>query len=85
MHWLCQCLCPQEVIHDNGGEFIGKEFQELLYSYSIKDVPVMVKNPQANSTVERMHLTIRDMFQMTVFEGDNWWVEMEYTLKAIVR
>eukprot|EP00957_Ditylum_brightwellii_P087987 6700647-Ditylum_brightwellii.AAC.1 len=32
-------LCLQEVIHDNGGEFIGKEFQELLHSYRAKDMP----------------------------------------------
>eukprot|EP00957_Ditylum_brightwellii_P054483 4128334-Ditylum_brightwellii.AAC.1 len=30
-----------------------------------------------------MHLTIGDMLRMTVFEGDNWWFEMNYTLQAI--
>eukprot|EP00957_Ditylum_brightwellii_P123131 9388161-Ditylum_brightwellii.AAC.2 len=84
MNWLCRYPCPEEVIHDNGSEFIGKEFQDLLHSYGIKGVPTTVKNLQANLIVERMRLMIGDMLRMTVFEGDDWWFEMNYTLQAIV-
>ncbi|OWY96984.1 Pol Polyprotein [Phytophthora megakarya] len=31
--WLCRYPRPREVVYDNGKEFIGEEFQELLRSY----------------------------------------------------
>ena len=46
--WLCRYPRPKLVVFDNGNEFLGEEFQELLESYAIKGVPTMVKNPQAN-------------------------------------
>ena len=56
--WLCRYPLPAFCIHDNGTEFTGKEFQELLQSYGIISKPTTVKNPQANSIVERSHLVI---------------------------
>jgi hypothetical protein len=35
--WLCPYPHPTKVIYDNGTEFVGQEFQELLCSYGIKD------------------------------------------------
>ena len=46
---------PARCIHDNGGEFIGPEFQYLLQGCRIKDVPTTSKNPQANAICEHMH------------------------------
>eukprot|EP00957_Ditylum_brightwellii_P003229 245905-Ditylum_brightwellii.AAC.1 len=45
---------------------------------------ITVKNLQANSIVERMHLMIGDMLQMIVFESNDWWFEMNYPFQAIV-
>ena len=56
--WLCRYPCPAFCIHDNGTEFTGKEFQELLQSHGIVSKPTTVKNPRANSIVERSHLVI---------------------------
>ena len=42
--WLCCYPRPLQVIIDNGGEFLGKEFQEMLASYGIKCQPTTVKN-----------------------------------------
>jgi hypothetical protein len=39
---------------------MGEEFQELLISYDIKSKPTTVKNPTAQSLVERLHLTLGD-------------------------
>ena len=57
------------MIHDNGNEFTGIEFQELLQSYGINSKPTTVKNPQANSIVERSHLVISN--QLRTFKLDN--------------
>jgi hypothetical protein len=55
-----KCFCkyprPKWCIHDNGNEFLGKEFQQLLKSYGIISVAKTVKNPQANF-VEHVHQT----------------------------
>ena len=83
MIWLCKFPRPKRCIHDNGGEFTGIEFQEMLHSYNIQDCPTTVKNPQANAIVERIHLTMADILRMTTFEGDDWWFKLTYTLQTI--
>jgi len=45
-------------VPDNGSEFVSQEFQDVLHYYGIKDVPTTSKNPQANSIIECMHLTM---------------------------
>ena len=62
-HWLCRYPRPHRVIYDSGGEFAGLEFQELLHSCGIKKKPITVKNPQANSIIENVHLTMADMLR----------------------
>jgi hypothetical protein len=75
--WLCRYPRPQRCICDHGGEFMGKEFTELLESYGIKHVPTTVKNPAANM-VERVHLTLGNMLRTckleahTFDEADPW-------------
>ena len=61
--WLCRYPRPRYVIHDNGSEFIGMEFQELLEDYGITSKPTTVKNPQANSIVERSHMVITNQLR----------------------
>ena len=80
--WLCRYPRPLLVIHDNGGEFIGKEFQEMLSSYGIKYQPTTVKNPQANALIERTHLTMGDKLRTTIFEGEDWLSDVDQQLQA---
>lgn len=61
--WLCCYPRPLECIHDNGREFVGIEFQELLQSYGIKSVLTTVHNPQANSVIERVHQVIANLLR----------------------
>ena len=61
-------LWPARCIHDNGGEFIGPEFQYLLQGCRIKDVPTTSKNPQANAICERMHQTVGNVLR-TLLHG----------------
>jgi Integrase zinc binding domain len=42
--WFCSNPRPKRC-GDNGNEFLGKEFQELLQSYGVKSVATTVKNP----------------------------------------
>ncbi|KAG7361664.1 reverse transcriptase RNA-dependent DNA polymerase [Nitzschia inconspicua] len=56
--WLSKYPRPLNVIHDQGGEFIGEDFQHRLRIHGIHSRPITAKNPQANSVCERMHQAI---------------------------
>jgi len=58
-------------IHDNGSEFVSQEFQDVLCYYGIKDVPTTSKNPQANSIIEHVHLTMGNMLHILILETKN--------------
>jgi hypothetical protein len=49
---------PQDVIHDQGGRFMRRDFQDRLEAHNFKSRPRTAKNPQANSVCERMHEAI---------------------------
>ena len=59
--WLSRYPRPSKVVFDNGSEF-KKDFVPLLKDWSIKPKCTTVKNPTANSPVERIHQVIRHMF-----------------------
>ena len=67
--WLSRYPWPERCVHDNGGEFIGPEFQFLLQGCRIKDVPTSSKNPQANAICERMHQTVGNVLR-TLLHGE---------------
>ena len=64
--WLNRYPCPNKCIHDNGGEFIGSEFQELLSRADIIDRPTTLRNSQANAVCEGLHQTIANILRTTV-------------------
>jgi len=67
--WLARYPRPLQVLHDNGSEFIGIEFQELLTSYGIHDLPTTIKNPTANSILERTHHVITNSLRLVEIEN----------------
>ena len=70
--WFCRYPRPLRCITDNGTEFLGTEFQELLRSYGVQHLPTTIKNPQANF-VERVHQTLGNMirtYDLENFEFD---------------
>ena len=73
---------PIECGHDNGPKFTGHEFQELLDSYGIKSKPTTVKNPTAQSLVERIHLTLGDYLRTAVFSEDVWKDDVDMLIQS---
>ena len=61
--WLDRYPRPIRCIHDNGTEFTGEAFQELLRSYGVKAKTTTVKNPHANTIHERVHLLMAEMIR----------------------
>ena len=64
--WLSRYPRPNRCIHDNGGEFIGEEFQRKLQQHGITDAPTTSHNPQSNAICERMHQTVADVLRTTL-------------------
>ena len=58
---------PKRCIHDNGGDFNSWEFQDLLRSASIKDVPTTSRNTQANEIFERMYQTLGNVLCVLLY------------------
>jgi transposase InsO family protein len=56
--WLSRYPRPMNCIHDQGGEFTGFDFRDMLDRHGIVDRSTTAKNPQANSICERMHQAI---------------------------
>ena len=56
--WLSLFPKPEVCGSDNGGEFIGPEFQQLLFDWAITHACTTARNPAGNGIVERMHLSI---------------------------
>ena len=56
--WLARYPRPIHLIYDQGSEFTGAAFQQMLYRTHINGRPITVKNPQANSICERMHQAV---------------------------
>ena len=61
--WFSRYPRPLCCIHDNGGEFIGEGFVEMLESYGVDSNPTTIKNPQSNGIHERMHLVLCEMLR----------------------
>mmetsp|Transcript_27581 Transcript_27581/g.40549 ORF Transcript_27581/g.40549 Transcript_27581/m.40549 type:complete len:847 (+) Transcript_27581:174-2714(+) len=61
--WLARYPRPNRCVHDNGGEFIGAEFQLKLEQHGITDAPTTSRNPQGNSICERMHQTVANVLR----------------------
>ena len=80
---LCRYPRPAECGHDNGNAFMGEEFQELLISYGIVSKPKTVKNPTAQSLVERLRLTMGDQLRATVYSVDGWQDDVNTLIQAI--
>jgi hypothetical protein len=79
----CRSARLARVIFNNGSEFVGQEFQELLESYGIKPVPTTAKNPKSNGVIEGVHLTMGDMLRTMTFSGTDWFQDLQQTLDAV--
>ena len=61
--WLSRYPRPARCLHDNGTEFLGSDFQELLQSYGIKPSVTTIRNPQANAILERVHQVLGNLLR----------------------
>ena len=56
--WLAHYPCPIRIVHDNGPEFTGHDFQFPLDYAGITPIQITPYTPTANSVIESVHRTI---------------------------
>ena len=62
---LVQYPWPVEITYDQGGEFLGHEFKNILIEqeYEIKTKPYSSGNPQANEIIEIIHQVLGNLIR----------------------
>lgn len=71
--WIMRYPWPKVITYDQGKEFLGDFAQMVRRDYGIKMRPITVRNPQANSVVERVHQTIGNMLKtFKLYDKEDW-------------
>ncbi|XP_064470125.1 uncharacterized protein K02A2.6-like [Ornithodoros turicata] len=55
---------PEELVTDNGPQFVSAEFKKILQDRGIRQTTVSVYYPQANGQVERFNRVFKDVIQV---------------------
>ena len=62
--WLSRYLWPTLITYDQGSEFIGHQFKNMMEDdYGVKTKPITVRNPQANAIIERIHQVLGNLIR----------------------
>ena len=78
--WLSHYPRPIRVVHDQGSEFMGAPFQDLLRRAGIKSVPTTAHNPQGNSIIEAIHKSVGQVLRTLVHVHNP---QMSHQAKAV--
>lgn len=65
----------RRITTDNGSEFIGKDFKEILARNKIEHHLTSPGRPAGNGQVERLNHTIKDYIAARINEENGWWHE----------
>ena len=71
---------PEEIISDNGRQFVSREFEEFLRNLNIKHSRTALYHPQANGAVERFNRVLKEGLRVGKYEGKPF----ESTLRSII-
>ncbi len=74
---------PNEIVTDNGAEFRGPEFQDLVRKLNIKQTFLAPRSPQGNP-VERFHRFLGEQFRLTsnLTDQHDWWACVRAAVSA---
>jgi len=49
-----------KIVHDNGGQFTGREFKKLVKRFQLQQIKTRVHHPESNGIIERFHRSLRE-------------------------
>ena len=67
---------PEEIVSDNGPQFISHEFKSFLHTCGIKNRLITPYCPAANVTVKQFNKTLGKALKAARAEGRNWKNEL---------
>ena len=73
---------PEEIVSDNGPQFISQEFRRFLSSKGIKHVCSSPYFPRSNRKIERFRRYLKNNFQAVTLEGRSWEEELPKILMS---
>ena len=80
--WLTRYPWPTAITYDKGTEFMAEFAQMIKYDYGIKKDPASVRNPQANSIIERVHQVVGNIIR--TFKNDTRYLDPEDPFSGII-
>ena len=67
---------PEEIVSDNGKQFVSEEFEAFLKSRGIKHIHVSPYYARSNGKLERFHRYLKKNFRAVISEGKSWQEEL---------
>ena len=67
---------PEELVSDNGKQFISAEFEMYLKSCGIQHIHVSLYYVRSNGKLERFHRYLKKNFRAVISEGKSWQTEL---------
>ena len=67
---------PEELVSDNGKQFISAEFEAYLKSCGIQHIRVSPYYARSNGKLERFHRYLKKNFRAVITEGKSWQDEL---------
>lgn len=67
---------PEEIVSDNGKQFVSAEFENFLKSCGIKHTRVSPYFARSNGKLERFHRYLKKNFRAAMSEGKSWEEEL---------
>ena len=74
---FCRYGAPEELVTDNGPQFISQSFKDLMKEFGIKHRRVTPYYPQSNGEVEPFNRTLKKAIHTAIAEGTNWRVALQ--------
>jgi transposase InsO family protein len=73
---------PEEIVSDNGKQFVSSKFQIFLKSCGIKRVRCSPYYPRSNGKIERFHRYLKKNLKSVIAEGKSWEDSMSQILMS---
>jgi hypothetical protein len=83
--WISRFGAPQTILSDNGMEFAGKIYTDMMRQLGVKILHSSPYYPRANGMVERLNATIQDMLKTAIIEMGNGLSELLPYITAMYR
>ena len=77
---FCRWGLPEEIITDNGRQFISREFEDFLSSLAIKHCRTALYHPQSNGAVERFNRVLKEGLRTAKATGRSF----EQSLRSVL-